>query len=66
MHAMLCNALAATFLTVLVAILGRTCRRPALIHGLWLVVMIKLVTPPVLPVSLAGRSRVFAFGVVNR
>jgi bla regulator protein BlaR1 len=51
-HAMLSNALAATVLALLVAILGRTCRRPALIHGLWLVVMIKLVTPPVLTVSL--------------
>ena len=40
------------FLALLVAILGRACRRPALIHGLWLVVMLKLVTPPVVPVSL--------------
>src|SRR5229473_3153591 len=51
-HAMLGNALAATALAVVVACLARTCRRPALIHGLWLVVMIKLVTPPVVPVSL--------------
>jgi len=51
-HTMLSNALAATVLGVLVAGLGRTCRRPALIHGLWLVVLIKLVTPPVVPVSL--------------
>jgi beta-lactamase regulating signal transducer with metallopeptidase domain len=51
-HAMLSNALAATVLAVFVAILGRACRRPALIHGLWLVVMLKLVTPPVVPVSL--------------
>ena len=29
-------------------------RRPALIHGLWLVVMLKLVTPPVVPVTLPG------------
>ena len=51
-HAMLSNALAATVLAVLVAGLGRSCRRPALIHGLWLVVMLKLVTPPFVPVSL--------------
>ena len=51
-HAMLSNALAVTVLAMLVAILGRACRRPALIHGLWLVVMLKLVTPPVVPVSL--------------
>jgi len=52
LHAMLSNALAATALAVVVAALSRTCRRPAVIHGLWLVVMIKLVTPPVVPVSL--------------
>ncbi|MFI5454480.1 MAG: M56 family metallopeptidase [Isosphaerales bacterium] len=51
-HAMLSNALAATVLAVVVAGLGWACRRPALIHGLWLVVMIKLVTPPVVPVLL--------------
>src|SRR5262245_30839835 len=51
-HAMLSNALAATVLAVFVAILGRAYRRPALLHGLWLVVMLKLMTPPVVPVSL--------------
>ena len=51
-HAMLSNAVAVAVLAVLVAIIGRACRRPALIHGLWLVVMLKLVTPPVVPVSL--------------
>ena len=51
-HAMLSNAVAAAFLAVLVAIIGRACRRPAVIHSLWLVVMLKLVTPPILPVSL--------------
>ena len=51
-HAMLSNALAATVLAIFVAALGRVCRRPALIHGLWLVVMLKLVTPPLVPVSL--------------
>ena len=51
-HAMLSNAVAAAILVVMVAIIGRTCRRPALIHGLCLVVMLKLVTPPLVPVSL--------------
>ena len=45
-HAMLSNAVAAAVLAVLVTIIGRDCRRPALIHGLWLIVMLKLVTPP--------------------
>jgi len=61
-HAMLSNALAATALALVVAGLGRTCRRPALIHGLWLVVMIKLVTPPVVPVSLPVAMRVVSAG----
>jgi len=51
-HIMLSNAIAATILAVVVAGLGRTCRRPALIHSLWLVVMLKLITPPVVPLSV--------------
>ena len=51
-HAMLSNALAVTVLAGAVTVVGWKSRRPALIHGLWLVVMIKLVTPPVVPVSL--------------
>src|SRR5262245_58992499 len=51
-HAILSNALVATVLAVIVAGLGRAYRRPALIHSLWLVVLVKLVTPPVVPVSM--------------
>ena len=51
-HAMLSNALAVSVLAVVLAIVGRACRRPALIHGLCLVVMIKLVTPPFVTVTL--------------
>ena len=42
----LSNAVMATVLALLVAALGRACRRPALMHGLWLLVLLKLVTPP--------------------
>jgi bla regulator protein blaR1 len=43
----LSNALSATFLAVLVACLGRVlARRPAVLHCLWLLVLVKLVTPP--------------------
>jgi bla regulator protein blaR1 len=43
----LSNALSATFLALLVACLGRVlARRPAVLHCLWLLVLIKLVTPP--------------------
>src|SRR5262249_259937 len=40
------NALAAAVLALLAAGVGRLCRRPALMHGLWLLVLLKLVTPP--------------------
>jgi bla regulator protein blaR1 len=51
-HAVLSNAVAATILVVLVAVIGRSCRRPALVHALCLVVLLKLVTPPLVHVSL--------------
>ena len=51
-HILLSNALAATFMAAVAAAVGRICRRPALTHSLWLVVMLKLVTPPLVPVSL--------------
>jgi beta-lactamase regulating signal transducer with metallopeptidase domain len=51
-HAMLSNAVVAAILVAIVAVIGRTCRRPALIHALCLVVMLKLVTPPLVQVSL--------------
>jgi beta-lactamase regulating signal transducer with metallopeptidase domain len=51
-HTMLSNALAVIVLAAVVATVSRFCRRPALIHGLWLVVLIKLVTPPFISVPL--------------
>jgi beta-lactamase regulating signal transducer with metallopeptidase domain len=48
----LANAAAALLLALLALAAGRVCKRPALVHGLWLLVLIKLVTPPVLPVKL--------------
>src|SRR4051794_37684068 len=56
----LSNAVLATGLAVIAAILGRLCRRPALVHSLWLLVLLKLLTPAFVPVplpwSLTGRS----------
>ena len=40
------NAVMAAALAALAALVGRACRRPALTHALWLLVLIKLVTPP--------------------
>jgi bla regulator protein BlaR1 len=46
------NALVAALLALLAAAVGGLCRRPALTHRLWLLVLLKLVTPPLLPVHL--------------
>ena len=53
-HAMLGNALVAAALALVpaVAVLTRAGRSPALIHSLWLLVLLKLVTPPLVRVPL--------------
>src|SRR5258708_25654023 len=52
LHVGLSNALLATALAVLAAACSRVCRRPALRHALWVLVLLKLVTPPFVPVPL--------------
>jgi beta-lactamase regulating signal transducer with metallopeptidase domain len=49
---LLTNAAAAGLLAVLAFAVSRVVRRPALAHGLWLVALLKLVTPPVVPLPL--------------
>ena len=48
----LANAVMAAVLAVLAAVVGRVWRKPALRHGLWLLVLLKLVTPPLLPLPI--------------
>src|SRR2546422_734012 len=48
----LTNAGLATVLALGAAVLSRMCRRPALTHALWLLVLVKLLTPPFLPVTV--------------
>jgi beta-lactamase regulating signal transducer with metallopeptidase domain len=48
----LANAVSATVLALCAALAGSLCRRPGLRHGLWLLVLLKLVTPPFVPVSI--------------
>ena len=49
----LTNAVLAGVLAVMAALLGRVFRRwPALVHALWLLVLLKLVTPPLVRPSL--------------
>jgi beta-lactamase regulating signal transducer with metallopeptidase domain len=48
----LTNAASATLLALVAAGVARFVRRPALVHGLWLLVLLELLTPPVLVVSV--------------
>lgn len=52
LHIALSNALLATVLAGLAFVVGLCCRGPALVHGLWLLVLLKLVTPPFVSVPL--------------
>src|SRR5712692_5030790 len=48
----LANAVMATVLALLAAGVSLFCRRPAVRHVLWLLVLLKLITPPVMPVPV--------------
>jgi beta-lactamase regulating signal transducer with metallopeptidase domain len=48
----LSNVLMAGVLALVAAMAGRFWRRPALTHALWLLVLIKLLTPPLVPVPI--------------
>jgi beta-lactamase regulating signal transducer with metallopeptidase domain len=48
----LLNALLAAALALAAVGLTALCRRPALAHALWLLVLLKLVTPPAVPLTL--------------
>src|SRR5205807_7460811 len=52
LHFGLGNAVMAAAMALVAALAGRVSRRPAVVHGLWLLVLIKLVTPSFLPVSI--------------
>src|SRR5271165_1990488 len=55
-NALLSNALVATGLALAPLVLSRFGRSPALVHSLWLIVLLKLVTPPFVQVPLAISS----------
>jgi beta-lactamase regulating signal transducer with metallopeptidase domain len=52
MHAMLGNAAVAAVLALLALAIGCACRSPALRHVAWILVLLKLVTPPLFSVPL--------------
>src|SRR5262245_41278817 len=58
----LTNALVAALLAVAAYGLGRWLKRPALTHVLWVLVLIKLLTPPVFPVPVGWRIDPAIFG----
>jgi beta-lactamase regulating signal transducer with metallopeptidase domain len=56
-HAMLNNALASALLAIVVAAVAWNCRKPAFVHSLWLIVLLKLVTPPAILLPVPGIER---------
>ena len=51
-HAILSNVMVASLLAVLAMIAGWRLQRPAMAHGLWVLVLIKLVTPPIVQLTI--------------
>ncbi|MEM9368922.1 MAG: M56 family metallopeptidase [Planctomycetota bacterium] len=49
---LLSNMLLASALTILALAIGRLCRNPHVSHALWLLVLLKLVTPPIIEVPI--------------
>ncbi|HEV3448444.1 MAG TPA: M56 family metallopeptidase, partial [Gemmataceae bacterium] len=56
LHVGLANAVLATGLALVAWAAGRLSRRPALAHALWLLVLLKLITPPLLTVPISWPS----------
>jgi WD40 repeat protein/beta-lactamase regulating signal transducer with metallopeptidase domain len=52
LHVALANLAVAALLAVLATLAGRCWRRPALCHSLWLLVLLKLLTPPLVPLPV--------------
>ena len=52
----LSNAVVASLLALGAIAVGRMGRRPALTHSLWLLVLLKLITPPVIPIPIVNLS----------
>src|SRR5216683_137252 len=50
---LLSNAIMASLLALVAAAVTYYVRRPALSHGLWLLVLLKLLTPPIIPLQVS-------------
>jgi beta-lactamase regulating signal transducer with metallopeptidase domain len=60
LDALLANALVALVLAVLAALVSLRIRRPALVHAMWLIVLLKLVTPPLFSIHWPLAERTIA------
>lgn len=58
----LCNLAMATVLAIIAAIVSRCFRKPALSHALWLLVLVKLITPPLISVPVISGQWLVASG----
>jgi hypothetical protein len=61
----LTNALLAAVLALGVAGISRWCRSPALVHSLWLLVLLKLVVPPALHIPVEWQPAAWAHSGEN-
>lgn len=50
------NAIFATCLAVFVAVIARVWAKPGMLHALWVIILFKLITPPLIPVDLSLRA----------
>ena len=51
-HAILSNVIVALLLSIIATVAGWRLRSPALAHGLWVLVLVKLITPPIVHVPV--------------
>jgi beta-lactamase regulating signal transducer with metallopeptidase domain len=69
LYVVLCNAVGATILALPAAMLGCSRRWPALVHSLWLLVLLKLIAPPLfvmpLPITSDGNSLITDSDIVR-
>ncbi|HLN27121.1 MAG TPA: M56 family metallopeptidase [Gemmataceae bacterium] len=60
LHIGITNAILATALALFVGVFTCWCRRPAVVHALWLLVLLKLLVPPLFSISIGDPFLVFA------
>jgi len=59
--AILSNVLVATIVAIVATVVGWRLRHPALAHGLWVLVLVKLITPPIITIPIPAPSWAITF-----